>query len=346
MSKIVRAFAELGVYPVFRTTTNGQLVPWDDVAEPRPSWRQDHGIRSLLGNIVPGSDPQVEVDAWYHPMDLAAHFGADPSHWVSWTVGMTLVRGSDSEDVALTSNLDRNNLDYLRARKILSKPLAKARLISSGGAAFFAASAVNPWKTPSDRARIGRLKTKLEVDFKVIRNTSMLPADPVVADLDQVANTDADVPRDTTAVQVATPEPVAQLSLFVQPAALSPEEELRHLEIRAAELRKKIEVRDTERRIEVGRQRHLAAVESFRTAVASATVSAVDLRVPEFNPATPDRSVVADIRIDGVVLTLPDGREFAFGSGIPIEDTIADLTGVDANRAAFEADPVGYTFGG
>jgi hypothetical protein len=53
--------------------------------------------------------------------------------------------------------------------------------------------------------------------------------------------------------------------------------------------------------------------------------------------------VSGDIRIDGVILALPDGREFAFGTGRLVEKESVDI---DADRAAFEADPVGYTFGG
>lgn len=348
MSKIVRSLAELGVYPVVRTTAKGDIVPWDTAHEPQQSWRLDPGIRALLSNLADGSDPDGLVDAYYHPADLSAHFGADTNQWKYWPQGMTGVRpGPRREDVVLNTHLDEACVDYIRRRNILKRPMSRTTLVSTGGVAFFAAAAVEFWSTADERARIGRLKTKLAVDFKVLRNNAPLPADPVITDLDKIADSvAAGVLRGTRPEPVAqVQQPLTQLPLFVQPAALSPEEELRRLEARAAELRREIEGRDTERRIEEGRQRHLAAVEAFRTAVASATVSAVDLRVPDYNPSAPDRDVAGDIRIDGVILALSDGREFAFGSGRIVE---RDPSGVDedADLAAFEADPVGYTFGG
>lgn len=350
MSKIVRSLAELGVYPVVRTTARGEVVPWDATHEPQQSWRLDPGIRALLANLAEGSDPDGLVDAYYHPADLAAHFGADGNQWKYWPQGMTGVRpGPRREDVVLNTTLDANCVDYIRRRNILKRPLSRTTLVSTGGVAFFAAAAVEFWSSADDRARIGRLKTKLAIDFKVLRNNAPLPVDPAIADLDRIADSDRagalrnSRPEHAPVTQVAAPEPVSQLPLFAQPVALSPEEELRRIEARAAELRREIEERDLERRVEDGRRRHHADIEAFRTAVGSAKVSAVDLRAPDFNPRTPDRSVSDDIRIDGVILALPDGREFAFGTGRLVEKEVPDI---DADRAAFEADPVGYTFGG
>lgn len=361
MTKIVRSLAELGVYPVARTTAKGQIVPWDATHEPQQSWRLDPGIRALLTNLS-DADPDVNIDAYYHPADLAAHFGADGNQWKYWPQGMTGVRpGPRREDVVLNTTLDANCVDYIRRRNILKRPMARTTLVSTGGVAFFASAAVEFWTTADDRARIGRLKTKLAVDFKVLRNNAPLPADPAITDLAMSifgfvpsAKDFATVPPAVKATvekthnpakpaPVATPEPVSQLPLFVQPVALSPEDELRRIEARAAELRREIEERDLERRVEDGRRRHHADIEAFRTAVGSAKVSAVDLHAPDFNPRTPDRSVSDDIRIDGVILALPDGREFVFGTGRLVEKEVPDI---DADRAAFEADPVGYTFGG
>ena len=345
MSKIVRSLAELGVYPVFRTKASGELVPWDSSPTPDASWKTDNGIRSRLGNLVDGSDPNEAIDAWYHPSDLAKHFGADAAQWVTWPDGMTGVRiGPSSEDVVLRGHLSDVNTAYLTSRNILQRRgVSKVRLVSTGGAAFFAAAATEFWKTPDDRARIGRLKTKLEVDFKVRRNSTPIPADPVIADLDRIADSvRVGVPRNTQSASGKVDAMVPQIPLFVQSVALSPEEELRRIEARAAELRREIETRDLERRVEDGRRRHYADIEAFRTAVGSAKVSVVDLRVPDFDPRTPDRIVSDDIRIDGIVLALPDGREFAFGTGVIIGDKIVDLCG---DETAFEANPVQYTFG-
>ena len=345
MSKIVRSLAELGVYPVFRTTATGSLVPWDVHTEPQLAWRLDPGIRSLMGNLAPGSDPDARIDAWYHPVDLANHFGADPSQWMYWPEGIAAVRGVDKSDLVDRVVLTGSNYEYLRDRKILKRNLTNVRLVSTGGVAFFAAAAVAPWKTADDRARIGRLKTKLEVDFRVIRNESPMPVDPVVADLDRIADTVRDgALRNTRPEPVAPVSPRMDLTVLPQPVALSLEEELRRIEARAAELRREIESRDTARRIEDGRRRYTATVDAFRAALSSAKVSTVDVRIPDFDPGAPDRDVSGSMRIDGVILTLPDGREFAFGSGVLVDNAIADTTGSDA--AAFEADPVGYTFGG
>ena len=59
--------------------------------------------------------------------------------------------------------------------------------------------------------------------------------------------------------------------------------------------------------------------------------------------SSPPDSGSDDIRIDGVILALPDGREFAFGTGRLVEKEAPDI---DADRASIEADPVGYTFSG
>jgi hypothetical protein len=342
MSKIVRSLAELGVYPVVRTTAKGEVVPWDSTHEPPQSWRLDPGIRALLANLAVGSDPDGLIDAYYHPADLAAHFGADGNQWKYWPQGMTGVRrGPSREDVVLNTSLDATCVDYIRRRNILKRPSVRTTLVSTGGVAFFAAAAVEFWTSADDRARIGRLKTKLAVDFKVLRNNAPLPADPAITEL--VAGVLSPPPTPNRAPAVAIPEPRVQMPLFVQPDALAPEEELRRLEVRANELRREIEGRDTARRVDEGRRRHLAVIESFRTAVGNAKISAVDLRVPDFSARTPDRDVSGDIRIDGVILALPDGREFAFGTGRLVEKESVDI---DADRAAFEADPVGYTFGG
>ena len=342
MSKIVRSLAELGVYPVVRTTAKGEIVPWDSTHEPQQSWRLDPGIRALLANLADGSDPDALVDAYYHPADLAAHFGADGNQWKRWPQGMTGVRpGPRREDVVLNTNLDVTCIDYIRRRNILKRPASQTTLVSTGGVAFFAAASVAFWTTAVERARIGRLKTKLAVDFKVLRNNTPLPLDLAVTEL--VAGVLSPPPTPNSVPAVAVPESRVQVPLFVQPEALAPEEELRRLEVRVNELRREIEGRDTERRVEEGRRRHLAVIESFRTAVGNAKISAVDLRVPDFSARTPDQDVSDDIRIDGVILTLPDGREFAFGTGRLVEKESVDI---DADRAAFEADPVSYTFGG
>lgn len=353
MGKIVRSLAELGVYPVFRTTASGDLVPWDTTTEPQQAWRLDPGIRSLMGNMQVGSDPNERIDAWYHPVDLANHFGADPSQWVYWPEGIAAVRpGIDRCDLVLRVDLDPSNYAYLRDRKILKRVLPKVRLVSTGGVAFFAAAAVAPWKTADDRARIGRLKTKLEVDFVVLRNEALLPVDPVVTDLDKIAesvrngalrNSRPEHTRvPTSAPVVINPTTVAAIN--PPPAPMSPEEELRRIESRAAELRREIETRDTARRVDAGLRQYNATVDAFRTAISSAKVGPVDLRVPSFDPNNPDRDVSGSIRIDGVILTLPDGREYAFGSGRIIEADTSDT--FDDDRASFESDPVGYTFGG
>lgn len=351
MSKIVRSLAELGVYPVFRTTAKGVVVPWDVHIEPQQGWRLDPGIRSLMGNLTPGADPDEQIDAWYHPVDLVNHFGADPSQWMYWPEGMAAVRGSDKSDIVARVDLDPSNYAYLRDRGILKRTLPKVRLVSTGGVAFFAGAAVAPWKTADDRARIGRLKTKLAVDFRVLRNESPMPADPVVSDLDKIADSARNgalrntrpehtlVP--TSAPVVINPSTVAAIN--PPPAPLSPEEELRRIEARATELRREIESRDIARRVDDGRRRYTATVDAFRTAISSAKVGTVDLRVPSFDPNAPDRDVSGSMRIDGVILTLTDGREFAFGSGVLVEANTSDTLNDDL--ASFEADPVGHTFG-
>ncbi|NBR00426.1 MAG: hypothetical protein EBT97_08240, partial [Actinobacteria bacterium] len=184
MAKIVRSLAELGVSPVVRTTAKGEIVPWDGTHEPQQSWRLDPGIRTLLGNLADGSDPDGVIDAYYHPADLAAHFGADPSQWKHWPQGMTGVRpGPRRDDVVLNTNLDPICVEYIRRRNILKRPLSRTTLVSTGGVAFFAAAAIEFWVTADDRARIGRLKTKLEVDFHVLRNNAPIPEDPAIRDL-------------------------------------------------------------------------------------------------------------------------------------------------------------------
>lgn len=345
MSKIVRSLAELGVYPVFRTNMKGELVPWDQFdGEVRPSWRSDWGIRGLLGNLAVGSDPEINIDAYYHPLDLADHFGADPNQWKSWPQGMTGVRpGPARTDVVLTTTLDLSNFEYLRKRNPTRRFRANTALVSSGGVAFFAAAAVDPWPSAGDRARIGRLKTKLAVDFYTIHNHAPLPEDPVIASL-EVDTADQSEVSPPPAVPVG-----AQLQLPINaptsaPATptsaatnterpLSLEEELRLYESRAAQLREEIARRDAH-------TRYTQAIQAFETAVRSAQVSRVELHTPEL---TPDCYVPEGIRIMRIVLTLPDGREFQFDEGFPLDEEAAEI---DADRAAFEANPVEYTFGG
>lgn len=346
MSKIVRSLAELGVYPVFRTNMKGELVPWDQFdGEVRPSWRSDWGIRGLLGNLAVGSDPEINIDAYYHPLDLADHFGADPNQWKSWPQGMTGVRpGPARTDVVLTTTLDLSNFEYLRKRNPTRRFRANTTLVSSGGVAFFAAAAVDPWPSAGDRARIGRLKTKLAVDFYTLHNHAPLPEDPVIASL-EVDTADQSEVSSTPAVPVAI-NPNAVAVINPPPAPMSPEEELRRIEARAAELRREIETRDAARKVEAGLRQFNATVDAFRTAISSARVSTVNLHVPDFDFANPDRDVSGSICIAGITLTLSDGSEYAFGSGVLIEDKIADIADIDDDRAAFEANPVEYTFGG
>jgi len=353
MSKIVRSLAELGVYPVFRSTAAGDLVPWDISHEPQQSWRLDPGIRALLGNLADGSDPEGNIDAYYHPADLAAHFGADPNQWKYWPQGMTGVRrGPRRDDVVRTGTLSDTNLEYLRRRNILKRPRASTSLVATGGVAFFACAAVGFWDTADDRARIGRLKTKLAIDFQVLRNSTPLPADPAIRDL-----ITGGLPNDVVGAfltgrplsvpsrrELGLPEHDRQVSLLeVAPpppaSPMTPEEELRHLEARMTEVRRLIEANNLEEK----RRRHVESVGVIRSAFAAARVTAVDLHIPDFDPANPDCDPSRDIHVDGLVVALPDGREFSFGSGVLVGVPSLDE---DEDQAAFEADPVGYTFGG
>jgi len=353
MAKIIRSLAELGVYPVFRSTATGELVPWDVTHEPQQSWRLDPGIHGLLGNLVKGADPNGNIEAYYHPADLVAHFGANPNQWTTWPVGMTGVRtGPSRDDVSIGVVLDANNLEYLRKRNILKRPQARTRLVSTGGVAFFAAAAVSFWNTADDRARIGRLKTKLAVDFQVLRNSAPLPEDPAIRDLitgglpnDVVGAFITDRPLSVPSRrELGLPEHDRQVPLLevVPPPPvppLTPEEELLHLEARMAEVRRLIESNN----IEDKRRRHASAVDAVHAMFMSSKVSTVDIRTPEFDPANPDRDPSQEVRVDGIIISLPDGREFSFGRGTVISVPTQDE---DAERAAFEANPIGYTFGG
>jgi len=343
MSKIVRSLAELGVYPVFRSTATGELVPWDLTHEPQQSWRLDPGIRALLGNLAEGSDPEGNIDAYYHPADLAAHFGADVNQWKYWPQGMTGVRrGPRRDDVVRTVTLGDANLEYFRKRSILKRPRASTSLISTGGVAFFAGAAVGFWDTADDRARIGRLKTKLSIDFYVLRNYAPLPADPAVADLESIEvsrSTWTTPSRPRTVIESDRQVPLLEIAAPPPAPPMTPEEELRHLEARMMEVRRLIEVNG----IEEKRRRHAESVGAVKVAFAAARVTAVDLRISDFDPANPDLDPTLDVRVDGLIIALPDGREFSFGSGVPVGVPVVDE---DADRAAFEADPVGYTFGG
>ena len=353
MAKIIRSLAELGVYPVFRSTVTGEIVPWDVTHEPQQSWRLDPGIYALLGNLAKGSDPNSNVEAYYHPADLVAHFGANPNQWTTWPVGMTGVRvGPRRDDVSIGVTLDTNNLEYLRKRNILKRPQAKTRLVSTGGVAFFAAAAVSFWNTADDRARIGRLKTKLAVDFHVLRNSAPLPEDPAIRDLitggrpnDVVGAFLTDRPLSVPSRrELGLPEhdrqvPLLEVAALPQPHPLNPEDELRQLEARMVEVRRLIEANNLEEK----RRRHASAVDSVHAAFMSAKVSAVDIRTTEFDPSNPDHDPSQDVRVDGIIISFADGREFSFGRGTVIAVPTPEE---DAERAAFEANPIGYTFGG
>lgn len=370
MSKIVRSLAELGVYPVFRTRADGKIVPWDVPHDPQPSWCLDPGIRALLGNLREGSDPKCNVDAYYHPVDLAAHFGADPSLWRSWPQGMSVIRsGPGRDDVVLSTKLDDDNLDYLRRRNILQRPRATTTLVSTGGVAFFAAAAVRFWSTADERARIGRLKTKLEVDFQVIRNSAPLPEDPAIRDLitgdlpnDVVGGLQASPARPLSVPsrrELGLPEHDRQVPLpgiAPTPPAnpMSPEEELHHLEARMAEVRRLIEANN----IEAKRRRYETRVVECRNALKSTQISVLlDSQFPEFDPSSPDSDPATNVRLDfHILVILPDGRRYNSintldtlsldGINTTPTDGAAAVVDDEADRAAFEADPVGYTFGG
>jgi hypothetical protein len=316
MSKIVRSFAEVGVFPVFRTTSAGVLVPWDTGVRPHPSWATDLTIRALLGHLAPNTDPKCNVDAWYHPADLAAHLGAMPERWVNWAYGMAGTRfGPSTQDVVFSGTLDGMNMDYLRGREVLRRPRNKVRLISSGAAAFFAAAATQFWQTADERAQIGRIKQKLELDFLVLRNESPMPEDPAIADI--LADTSAQVAAPESAPpDVVVPEHVPPDAVVVKPDGQvlgtdDLESELAQLEARATALRHKIEARRrAEDLIREAKSRYDKAVRAFAVPWHRASVVELDLDVPPFNPDDADRDPTPHIRIRriGIRSTLdPDG---------------------------------------
>jgi len=302
MSKIVRSFAEVGVFPVFRTTSSGELVPWDTAVRPHPSWATDLTIRALLGHMSLGSDSNYSVDAWYHPADLASHLGATPERWVNWAYGMSTIRfGPAFQDVVRTVFLTDANLDYLRGRDVLRRPRNKVRLISSGAAAFFAAAAIQFWQNADERAQIGRIKLKLGVDFSVLRNEGPMPEDPAIADI----LTDAPAPA---------PEPAPALETDASvscPDTDDLENELARLEARTAALRHTIETRQRAANlIREAKSRYDAAVRAFGVPWRKAQTVDLELDVPAFNPDDPDRDPTPHIRIRriGIRSTLdPDG---------------------------------------
>lgn len=349
MAKIVRSLAELGVCPIFRTTQTGELVPWDSHDTPQPHWFYDPGIQALLGNKGDFSDPDVNIDAWYHPSDLAAHFGADPSQWYKWPVGMSRARNLDESHVSLPVHLTGVNLDYLQRRGSLQRTVAKTRLVSTGGVAFFAAASVDLWRTPGDRARIGKLKTKLAVDFTVLRNETPFPSDPLIAELT------ASTPVEAAPVD---PTPVASAPTEAAPVAPAParrtiseiEAELKAVEARAAALRQEYELLGAQK-IEEGRRQYAAAISDFENAVAAATVFEFDIDAPDFDPEWPDRDVSKSLTVRELVLRLPDGRDFIFGRGqrlVSGESFIQDLNealGVQPSPKGFTLDPdVGFRY--
>jgi hypothetical protein len=306
MAKIIRSLAELGVCPIFRTTRDGELVPWDSHGTPQPHWFYDPGIQSLLGNKGEFSDPDVNVDAWYHPSDLAAIFGADPSQWYKWPVGMSRSRNLAEHYVSIPVHLTGANLDYLQRRSSLQRTVAKTRLVSTGGVAFFAAASVDLWRTPGDRARIGTLKTKLAVDFTVLRNETPFPSDPLIAELS--------TPVAATAEPAPVPVPVPVVEAPTRRTISEIEAELKAVEARAVALRQEFELFGAQR-IEEGRLQYTAAVSAFQDAVAAATIVAYDIDAPDFDPEWPDCDVSNSLTVKELVLRLPDGRKFVFGRG-------------------------------
>jgi len=352
MAKIVRSLAELGVCPIFRSTRDGELVPWDSHDTPQPHWFYDPGIQSLLGNKGDFSDPDINIDAWYHPSDLAAHFGGDPSQWCKWPVGMSRARNLDESHVSLPVHLTGANLDYLQRRGSLQRTVAKTRLVSTGGVAFFAAASVDLWRTPGDRARIGKLKTKLAVDFTVLRNETQFPSDPVIAELT------APTPVEPTPVESAPvesapvePAPVEFAPVEAAPVESAParrtiseiEAELKAVEARAAALRQEYELLGAQK-IEDGRRQYAAAVSDFKNAVAAATVFEFDIDAPDFDPEWPDRDVSKSLTVRELVLRLPDGRDFFFSRGsrlVSVEEAFQDLR----EPLGVQSDPKGIGHG-
>ena len=353
MSKIVRSLAELGVYPVARTTARGDLVPWDTAHEPQQYWHLDPGIRTLLGNSINGSDPEGLVDAYYHPADLAAHFGADARQWKNWPQGMTGVRpGPSRDDVVLNTCLDETCIEYVRRRGILRRPQSRTSLVSTGGVAFFACAAVGFWDTADERARIGRLKTKLEVDFHVLRNSAPVPEDPAIRDLitgelpdDVVGATAGGAARPRSVPSRRGPGlpeherqvPLPEIAPTPPANPMTLEEELLHLEGRANEVRRLIEVGN----IEAKRRRYEDSAAALRNAFGAARIVVLDFCIPDFDPGHPDGDPGGRATLGGLTIELPDGRQFLYGPAVPLQAHDAD-----ADRAAFEVSPVEYTFGG
>ena len=325
MSKIIRSLAELGVYPVFRSTPSGELVPWDVAVDPQPGWVLDPYIRKLLGNVADlgGSDPGLFVDAYYHPNDLAKRFGASASMWYQWAEGAASVRpGPTVQDVAPVFKIEGANLEYIKARGTLDRYPPTIRFASTGAVAFFAAASTKPWNDAASRSRISPIKKLLSVDFHVLYRRDLLPADPVLSDLDNieiVAKSPvilSDKPEASPDTMVVTRPRLSVLDTKKHP--MDTDEEIRVLEARLAQLHQKKD-------LEVGRSRYDATIERITSDFKDATVLGVEFDVPDFDPANPLRDVAEDCRPCRIFILLSSGQEYVFDSGIPVDSEIADL---------------------
>lgn len=325
LSKIIRSLAELGVYPVFRSTPSGELVPWDVAVDPQPGWVLDPYIRKLLGNVADlgGSDPGLFVDAYYHPNDLAKRFGASASMWYQWAEGAASVRpGPTVQDVAPVFKIEGANLEYIKARGTLDRYPPTIRFASTGAVAFFAAASTKPWNDAASRSRISPIKKLLSVDFHVLYRRDLLPADPVLSDLDNieiVAKSPvilSDKPEASPDTMVVTRPRLSVLDTKKHP--MDTDEEIRVLEARLAQLHQKKD-------LEVGRSRYNATIERITSDFKDATVLGVEFDVPDFDPANPLRDVAEDCRPCRIFILLSSGQEYVFDSGIPVDSEIADL---------------------
>ncbi|NBR67971.1 MAG: hypothetical protein EBT79_12020, partial [Actinobacteria bacterium] len=142
-----------------------------------------------------------------------------------------------------------------------------------------------------------------------------------------------------------------------------PEEELHHLEARMAEVRRLIEANN----IEAKRRRYETRVVECRNALKSTRFGILlDPQFPEFDPSSPDSDPATNVRVAvHMLVTLADGSRYnsidsidslslvntidtlsLVGINTTPTDGAAAVVDDEADRAAFEADPVWYTFGG